>query len=67
MYRCSTKGCARESIDNCSICVECMEEAALENQRNFGTPECYICGNCGDAFLPDEFVGHICEFLNREE
>jgi len=66
MYRCSTKGCVKESMENSPICIECLEEAAIENLRNFGIPPYYICGQCGDAFSPDEFVGHVCELLLQE-
>jgi hypothetical protein len=33
-----------------------MEELAIANLTNFGTPECWYCGFCGQKFVTAESI-----------
>ena len=35
----------------CSNCMSNLEDAAMENLANFGTPDYFVCGNCGQYYV----------------
>lgn len=39
--------------------LEDIEKAALENLKNFGTPECFYCGHCGTKLSLAEALPHM--------
>lgn len=60
-------GCGKEAIFDSNICDSCLEDAAIKNQENFGTPERYMCGYCGDTFSPQDIVRHIKRHLDDQD
>lgn len=41
------------------LCVECLEDAALQSAANMGIPDYYYCGYCGSKCNQEELMEHV--------
>jgi hypothetical protein len=66
MSKCAMPECNREAFSKLTICEDCFERAATSSAMNMGAAEIFICYDCGESYLPEEYIGHVCIHLAEE-